>query len=233
MSKRSIVIAGALALWLIVLAIVFKISLDRLEAPAWGNPIGGQVAIEVAGEARVGQQFSAPLPGLYRIDLVVDETSASGSRPITFHLKSEPGGGEDLWTTSFDAGDTMGTSVRAVQFPPMPTSKGQTFYFFVESPESTMGDAVSVGYSPGAILQGANAYVNNEPATGNLQFQTFYSLRTRDKIDLLLSQLTEGRSYLLGNKTFYAGLATAYGLILVSFLWQATRAMIQQEDKRP
>lgn len=236
MNKRgigfAIAIAAVLVVWMIILAVVFKVSLDRLQAPSWGNPIGSKTSIEVTTDTRVGQLFTAPWPGLYRVDLVLDEASSSGSRPITFHLKSGPDTEEDLWTATFDATDITGTGVRTFEFPPMPGAKGQIFYFYVESPDSTTGDAIAVGHSPGANLNGAQAHIDDQPAAGSLQFNTYYSLRTRDRIDLLLTRLTEGRSYFMGSKAFYAGLAMAYGLVLGAFLCLTTWVVLQEQERR-
>ena len=71
--------------------------------------------------------------------------------------------------------------------------------------------------------------MNGQAVGGNLKFRTFYSLRTRDKVDLLLARMAAGRPYLLGTKGFYVGLAIAYGIVLGIFLWYVAQTILEDE----
>jgi hypothetical protein len=88
-----------------------------------------------------------------------------------------------------------------------------------------------VRYGPQSILEGGSAYVNGQPVTGNLQFQTYFSLRTREKAELLLTRMAEGRPYLLGVKGFYIGLAVVYALVLLTFLLQIARVILEEHKE--
>jgi len=211
--------------WLVALALVVKTSLDRLTVPPWGNPAGDGPPLQVSGETQVGQQFTAPLPGLYRIEVMLDRPATAGSRPITFHLKTDPAATADLWTAPLNTGEIQQGVPYGFEFPPLRHSKGQSFYFYLESADSESGEGVAVRYSPEAVLEGASACLNGRPLTGELQFRTFYTLRTRDKADLLLSRMAEGRPYLLGAKGFYVALALTYALVLALFLLHTARAI--------
>jgi hypothetical protein len=232
MTRRYLLVV-VIVVWIGVLAFVAKTSIDGLSVPQWGNPIGDSLSPEVAGDLLVGQQFTALLPGLYRIDLTFDRATAAPDREVIFHLKSDPTAPSDLWTSRLAAGDLQADGTYAFQFEPLRDSKGQSFYFYVESPTSTPGDSVAVRYGPNALLDNASAYLNGQPVTGDLRFQTFYELRTREKLDLLLSRMAEGRPYLLGTKGFYVGLAVVYGLVLGIFLLQIARSIQQERDEEP
>jgi hypothetical protein len=232
MTRRAL-FAVLIVLWVGSLAVVAKVSLDRLSVPQWGNPIGDSLSPAVAGDLVVGQQFTALLPGLYRIDVTFDRTTASPDRELVFHLKSDPGAPVDLWTSRLAIGDLEADGTYAFEFGPLRDSKGQSYTFSVESPTSTPAEAVAIRYGPNTALDGASAYVNGQPVSGDLQFQTFYALRTREKLDLLLSRMAEGRPYLLGTKGFYIGLAVAYGLVLGIFLVQIARSIQQERDEEP
>jgi len=205
--------------WLVALALVVKTSLDRLTVPPWGNPAGDGPPLQVSGETQVGQQFTAPLPGLYRIEVMLDRPATGGSRQLTFHLKTDPAATTDLWTAHLNTGEIQQGVPYGFEFPPLRHSKGQTFYFYLE------GEGVAVRYSPEAVLEGASACLNGRPLAGELQFRTFYTLRTRDKADLLLSRMAEGRPYLFGAKGFYVALALTYALVLALFLLHMARAI--------
>jgi hypothetical protein len=218
MIRRRLFVTGTLAVWLVVLALVGKISIDRLSVPAWGNPIGDDRSAPVDGSSRVGQVFTAPFPGLYRIEIMLDTGSSPNPRQGTFHLATGPGAASDLEVATFDTRNLLEGGVLGIEFEPMRNSKEQPYYFFVESGAPTSDDAVTLAYGPQSILDGASAYLNGEPIAGNLEFRTYYSLRTREKLDVLLTRLAEGRPYFLGTKGFYIVLAVVYCAVLSAFL---------------
>jgi hypothetical protein len=108
---------------------------------------------------------------------------------------------------------------------------GQTYYFYLESANTTAEEAIAARYNPNARLEGASAYLNGQPVAGNLQFLTYYTLRTRDKAALLLSRMAEGRPYLLGTKGFYIALAAAYILALGAFLIRAAQVILRKQEE--
>lgn len=226
---RGLFVLVSTVILMIVLALVAKASVDRLSVHPWGNASGDSRSAEVVGNTRVGQGFTAPYPGLFRIELALDGARVNTPHPVTFHLKTSPSATEDLWSTEFSTSDTLSDPLRSFEFPVMRDSKARTYYFYLESPESPPGDALAVRYGPEAIVDGGSAYLNGQPVTGNLQFLTYYSLRTRDKADLLLARMAEGRPYMLGSKGFYAGLAVIYVLVLGLFLWRVAQAVLQEE----
>jgi hypothetical protein len=89
---------------------------------------------------------------------------------------------------------------------------------------------VAVRYGPESALEGASAYLNDEALPGNLRFHSYYSLRTRERIDLLLTRVAAGRPYFLGTKGFYAGLALIYALVLATFLAVVARAVLEEGE---
>ncbi len=218
MVKRRLFLTGTLVVWLAVLAIVGKVSIDRLSVPIWGNPTGDASSARVTGSSQVGEVFVAPYHGLYRIEIEVAEGPASDSGQITFHVASSPDATSDLKAHTFDASGILDGSSLSLEFDPIRTSKGQQFYFFVESDSPATAEGITLSYDPQNILDGASAYLNGQPIAGNLEFRTHYSLRTREKVDLLLTRLAEGRPYFLGTRGFYVVLAVAYCVVLGVFL---------------
>jgi hypothetical protein len=230
MTKRRLFLFGTTSLWTVILVIIALNALKQVSAPAWGNPIGDSLPLEIAGDASVGQQFVAPYPGLYRIGVVLDRATSASAQPVTFHLKSDPAASEDLWTATFSTGDVQGSASHTFEFEPIHDSQDQAFYFYLSSPDSGPGDAIAARYSPGTMLEGATAVVDGEPLAGNLQFQTQYALRTRDKAALFIRRLAQDRSYLLGAQGFYVGLAAVYALVLLVFLYLVAKAILQEVD---
>lgn len=230
MARRRAVlfVAGTLAVWLIVLALVGKVSIDRISAPPWGNSLGDDTSATVTANSHVGQVFTAPFTGLYRIEVYAAAIPTDDVSQVSLHLTSGPGADSDLHVATFDSADLQGGNPISIEFEPQRDSKGREYYFYVESASPAEDGGITLRYGPQSILDGASATLDEQPIGGNLEFLTFYSLRTRDKVDLLLTRLAEGRPYFLGTKTFYIVLAAAYCIVLAVFLLFVARRILDE-----
>lgn len=229
MTGRRLFVLGLTAVWLLAIALVITSSVDAMPVLPWGNTMGDERSAEVAGDTQIGQRFTAPFPGLYRIEVALDPSAVRGAHQLTFHLRTDPSVAEDYWTETLSTKDVQDGTPYYFEFPPIHNSAEQTYYFYLESASSTSGDAIAVRYSSDAILDGATALVNGQWVKGNLQFRTYYKPGTWDKIDLLLTRMAEGRPYLFGIKAFYGGLAVTYVLVLGAFLWVIAQAILREE----
>jgi hypothetical protein len=236
MKRRTLTLTLALivltAAWLAALAALAKGALDGLEIRPWGNPMSDSISAPVAGTTRVGQSFVAPMPGLYRIEVSLVPGDGGAARPVSFHLQADPSVGEDLATIEFSTTEIEAGIPFGFEFEPIRDSMGRRFFFFLESPESEPEQAPRVRYSPSAMLERANAYLDGQPLSGSLTFHSYYNLRTHDRVDLLLSRMTEGRPYLMGSKAFYLVLAALYALGLGVFLYKVGDHAIRESDER-
>lgn len=230
MSRRIVVLGALLVVWLLVMGLVAKSALDRLSAPPWGNPSGNATTLLLGDGVRVGQTFTAPLPGLHRIDLLVDVQTAGPAQLIAFHLQPDAPGAGDLWSTTLSLGENSGRQPVIVEFPPIRDSKGRSYHVYLEAAEGPEGEPIAVVSAPAEMLPGAHATLNGEPAPGALWFQSYYSLRTREKVDLLLSRMAEGRPYLLGAKGFYVGLGVAYVLALGALTLSIVLSILKERE---
>ncbi len=231
MKRKVLALTLLAAAWLAGLAITAKSALDRLEIQPWGNPMSDSVSAPVAGATRVGQAFTAPTPGLHRIEVSLLPGDGAAARPIVFHLRAEPSANEDLVTVEFSTAQIEGGTPFGFEFEPIATSKDQRFFFFLESPQSEPERAPLVRYSPAAVLEGASAYLDGRPLSGSLAFHTYYTLRTRDRLDLFLDRMAEGQPYLTGNNAFYLVLAAVYTLALIAFLYRVGDQVVRESDK--
>lgn len=232
MKHRYLALTLLTAVWLIAVAAIAKKAVDRLEVQPWGNPMSDSISAPLAKDTRVGQLFTAPLPGLYHIEVSLVPAAGDTTRPIIFHLKAGPDAGEDLYTAEFAPAQIKAGVPFGFEFEPIRDSKDQQFFFYLESPQSVPAGAgaASVRYSPTASLDRASAYLNGQPVAGNLTFHSFYTLRTRDRVDLLLSRMAKGRPYLMGSKAFYVILAAAYVLVLGAFLYKVGTSIVKGSE---
>jgi hypothetical protein len=220
--KRRYLVVGLVVItvvWTAALALVAKNALDRLAIRPWGNPMADGVPVPLAGDTRVGQTFVAPMAGLYHIEVSLMPPASDTARPVILHLTAGPAAPADLYTAEFTTAEIDPQGPMGFDFEPIRDSEGREFFFYLESPGTPSNEAARVYYSPNSTLEGAIAIVDGEPVAGDLTFHTMYSLRTRERIGLLLSRMAEGRPYLIGSKAFYVILAIAYVLALGAFLY--------------
>ena len=233
MKRRYLALALVLltAAWAVALAAVTKSAIDRLEIRPWGNPMADGASAPLAGETRVGQAFVAPMAGLYRIEVSLVPAPGAPDRTVILHLKAGPAAQEDLYTAEINTAGIDPGAPLGFEFAPVRDSKGREFFFYLESPGTVPEEAPSLRYSPSSTLEPAGAYLNGEPLAGDLTFHTFYTLRTRDRVDLLLSRMAEGRPYLMGSKAFYLVVAAAYVLVLGAFLYKIGSQIAGEGDE--
>jgi hypothetical protein len=210
------------------LSLVALALLASQPVPPWGNPMGAELSGDIGGTAQVGESFRARLPGLSGIEVMLDRAASSGGQAIVFHLKRAPDSPVDLVTRAVGTADVNGPTRKRIDFDRILESEGQSYYFYLDSPDS-VESSIAVRYSPDADLEGGRAYENGRPLSGNLQFRSFYSPTALQRADILLKRLAEGRPSLLGTKGFYAVLALAYLGMLGLFAVQMVRELRQQD----
>ena len=226
MKRRTIYLPALLLVWLLVLALAMKSVSDRLAVPSWGNPMGEARSAELSAGSQVGQSFVAVLPGLSAVEVTLDTTALTGPQRLTLRLKEAPDAAIALAARTVVIGSEAPATSLRVDLVRIPDSKGKTFYFVLEAPDALPGYGLAAGYSPTASIAGSSAYANGQPVPGDLQFQTYYSLDTGQKVDLLLTRMAEGKPYLLGTKGFYVGLGLVYAALSGLFLWLIARAIL-------
>lgn len=229
---RRFLIVGLGVICLVVLLVIVKASVDSLQVPPWGNPVGDSTSAEVALDTEIGQHFAAQMSGLYAIELVLDESTSSTPQDVVFHLRTGPNASKDIWSLAFSTASVSTGEPQRFEFEPIASSGGSSYYFFVESPASQPGDAIAVRYSADAELPGTTAYQDDEPLPGSLQFMTFYGPRTREKVEVLLARIADGRPYWFGEPGFYVVLALLFALLLSLYLWQAARIILDEQGGR-
>ena len=231
MIKRVAVLGGLLAVWLLVVGFVAKSALDRLVAPPWGNPSGNATILVLADDTRIGQTFTAPLPGLHRIDVLLEIETIEPGAQIAFHLQPDAPDADDLWSTTLSLGQYDGRQTLIAEFPPIRDSKGQSYHFFLEPLGGFAEMPAAVVSAPEEMLPGSSATLNGQPTPGTLRFQSYYSLRTWEKIDLLLSRMAEGRPYILGTQGFYVGLGAVYVLVLGGLMMSIVLSILREQEE--
>jgi hypothetical protein len=128
---------------------------------------------ELTGLETYGQSFVSSSDNLFRIDLSTATYARTNSAPVVFHLQSRPGQDSDLRTVTIPGPEIENERPTSFEFPPLPDSEGQAYYFYVESPEATPGNAITVYANADDLYPDGSAYRNGAPVPGDLAFKAY------------------------------------------------------------
>ncbi|MBU3956784.1 hypothetical protein KKI19_00685 [Patescibacteria group bacterium] len=133
----------------------------------------GDYLYQIYEDRKVGQTFVANKDNLNIIVLDLRNAMLKNEQPIVFHLR-EMGTDRDLreiQISGLNVGDPG--SVR-FQFEPISDSAGKSYYFYLESPSSTVFDAVEIFHSPKDVYSEGEMILNDKSAVGELRFVSYY-----------------------------------------------------------
>ena len=216
--------------WLACLWIGMSSVLSRIPVPAWGNPLGEAQSAEIDRGTVVGQSFAAPQPGLAGVEVTVHAEPFAGSRQVVVRLTEAQGA--VLAAQAMDVGREAATTRVRLDVPPVSDSEGRVFRLSVES-DGVPSQGITLAYSPSSGLEAADAEVDGERIQGDLQFQTYYSLSTRQKMELVFAKVAGSQSQPLNKRGPYAAVGLVSAGVLVLFVRQIAHAATAGEEKRP
>lgn len=194
----------------LVLLLVSSIVLEWI-----GFPLTSQTTFdnefELHSSRRVGQSFVAEAPGLCRLDLLLARQGPN-SHPVIFHLQESQGVRDGVIMIERNASvlEDLSSAIRrpntyqSFAFSPIEDSSGKEFFFYMESPLSTMEHPLLVKFQSRNVYLGGKRYVDGMESSGDLAFKAYYKgggpLTT---IDLLLGRLSQDKPFPLSQKAFY------------------------------
>lgn len=184
------------------------------------QPVASAVVGELQGAAIAGQTFTAEYNGLSEIELYLATYARRNVGPLIFHLRAAPDATLDLVTITIDARDIIDNSYYTFDFPPIRASAGRRYYFFLEAPEATTGNAITIWGTKQDMYVGGEAVLNGleERRVRDLTFRLRYELTLSEKISAFLDRLTANKPSLWGNRWLYIWLGVTYLALLYAML---------------
>jgi hypothetical protein len=200
----------------VFLALLGVAILERQNLSQTSQPLFSEM-VEFHGSLKVGQSFVASQPGLYRAALLLARNGQTNRSPVIFHLR-EAEAAVDLATVSIKASrlEDVTTMVRrpyvyqSFSFPPIPDSVEKTFYFWVESPQTSADDPLLVRYHAGDVYPKGAMSVDSSAVDGDLAFKAYYAKGFLGNTALLLERLVEHRPLPWGSEAFYVAVFVAH-----------------------
>ena len=129
---------------------------------------------EIFGENTVGQTFVSREANLNGIEVMLATYDRKNTKLVIFHLRESPQSSVDIFREEIAASDVTDNAWHSFRFPPLEDSKGKSYYFYLESPESRLGNAITAWMSSTNAYDGGALMRNHQPDEGDLAFRTYY-----------------------------------------------------------
>jgi peptidoglycan/LPS O-acetylase OafA/YrhL len=181
-SKRTIILP-----LLILISLLGMISLMPTDGGQIWQEVTTQPVGEILGNMTIGQTFIAPYSNLHAIEIALATYKRVNTKEVIFHLSSAPSSASDLVTIKLSGDKITDNQYHRFSFDPIADSKGRSFYFFVESPNSTPGNAITIWYNEKDAYKEGQAYENGSPIPGDLAFKALSTSRIYGLITALRS----------------------------------------------
>jgi hypothetical protein len=128
---------------------------------------------ELIGGTSFGQSFVSAHNNLYRIDLSTATYSRVNTAPVIFSLKNNPQDTTTIYSVELPGLEIQNERPTSFVFPPITDSAGKSFYFSIESPTATPGNAITVYANEQNIYTDGSAYRNQQAVSGDLAFTAY------------------------------------------------------------
>jgi len=128
---------------------------------------------EIFGEATIGQTFRPTRPILVGIALLTATYGHKGKAPLIFHLRRGVDG-EELARVEAPPSQVPNNEWYRFQFAPLNVTPGATYYFFLESPEASQDNALTVWVTSKDLYRGGTLMRGHRAAAGDLVFKTYW-----------------------------------------------------------
>ncbi len=153
--------------------VIFHLRLNSYEEiePEELQSLGPSVG-EIYGSKSVGQTFLCSAPVLSGIKiLMANYHDRTNDQDVIFHLKKSPKDKVDLRKVIINASEIRDNEYRQFSFSPIYNTEDQFYYFYLESPTSRPGNAITVRYSASDVCREGERYIEGVAAIGDLLFK--------------------------------------------------------------
>ncbi len=118
---------------------------------------------ELTRDVLFGQTFQAPADNLSAIGIMfATYSNRTNSGEVRFYLRSSPNDSQDLRTAVVSPQQLGDNQLYRFEFEPLPDSKGKNYFFFVVSPDSVPGQAITVDLDVADPYPLGSAYIVRE-----------------------------------------------------------------------
>jgi hypothetical protein len=179
----GIILIGIILSGGIELKAINQVSIDQVRHD---EPVG-----EIHGSTTVGQAFTSKQSNLSAIEINMATYARRNICEVIFHLRSSPNSTVDIVTIRVNAAKIADNKFHLFSFTPITDSENKPYYFFIESPSSAPGNAITIWYCPEDVYKDGSAHKNHEPMEGDLSFRTYYKSDIPNVVLYLLHRMQQ------------------------------------------
>jgi len=139
------------------------------------QPVANQPVREITANLTVGQSFYSTSPNLESIDICMATYARINKKDIIFHLKSSPESLNNIVLIKTNAALIENNEYHRFKFSSIKESANRSYYFYIESPDSVPGNAITIWSSKDDVYSQGSAYINSKPINGDLTFNVYYA----------------------------------------------------------
>ena len=207
--------------WIFILAVIvsaiilFSLTLPRKVVVP--NQLKNDMpAGEIYGEMEIGQTFETKANNLSAIEVLLATYNRKNAGEFIFHLKSGMNSKKDIYSFKADMSKVEDNKFFRFTFPKIKKSKKKKYFFYLESPQSGHGNAVTIWSSSKDLYKEGEKIVNGVAAPGDLVFKTEYEQGLRLSAGAFLARMIKFTNFFIHifhNKVFYILLS------IIVFIW--------------
>ena len=186
-----LVCAGILFVLITISVFSFNSHVPFISQTKSDVPVG-----EIYGEKQIGQTFFCDKDEMDRIDVLLATYARINSGKIIFHLR-EKNENNDIRTITIDAKYVKDTKYHQFIFEPIENSKNTSYEFYLTSPNSSPGNAVTIWSTQENSYDGGYATINDNPINGDLNFKVFHTFDTSEFLSTFFWRLSQDISFLI------------------------------------
>ena len=140
-----------------------------------GQEISNQPVGEIFGNISAGQTFVCHHQNLYAIEIMLATYGRINTEDLIIHLRNSPSS-MDLATIKVNNAEIPNNQYYRFNFPAITDSKDKSYYFFLESPNSEIGNAITIWSNTEDAYENGSAYKNHEQIREYLHTELFFEI---------------------------------------------------------
>jgi hypothetical protein len=149
-------------------------SYHLISQEAYDQPLG-----ELAENMTFGQTFYSPYSNLDGIELLLATYARFNNNEIVYHLRENSSSAVDLVTLRLNASKVKDNQWHEFKFPLIIDSRDKSYYFYLESPNSTQGNAITIWYNDKDVYKNGYATINGSMINGDMAFRINYKFKPK------------------------------------------------------
>lgn len=226
--RLSAIIILILTLTGFISIIISALDQTACEGQLINNNVSPTKDQQIWGQRLIGQSFVAPFNGLNRIDMLFQTYQRQNTHDVILRLVEvlpniDPLQGVERFKTSINAATVSDQVWHKFLFTPIADSGGKTYLIALTSPESSDGNAITVGGMERDIYEPGSAFLGTAPVLADLTFRACFQMSAGEKLSHLTRQMAQSRPGVWGNTLWYWLIIALYLLLAGGLFWQLLR----------